>query len=99
MSKNKYEIAEYLAMLMEIDAYYDDIGVTHAWLNAEMAAMTTALEGLIKQEKQYDETRSRPYIPLGAEARANPPQSKPGGSESTGDGNGKQGEFRKPLRR
>lgn len=98
MTRNKYELAEYLANLMEIDSYYDDIGVTHAWLNEEMAAMTTALEVLIKEEKR-NETRTREYNPLGPEARANPTQSQSRGSEPVGNGNGKQGEFGKPLRR
>lgn len=90
----KYEIASYLADLMTVDAYFDDIGVNHKWLNDEMAAIAKELEKST-MEKEYEVRPSR-YIP---QEGTNPPKSEPRRSEPVGNGNGDKTQHGKGFRR
>ena len=94
----KIEIADYLANLMTIEAYYDDIGVSHRWLNAEMAATSKIFEQTLEQERE-NETRKRHYLALGREEGAHPPQGQPRRSEPNRNGNGNKTEHGKGFRR
>lgn len=56
----KVELVSYLADLLTIDAYLDDLGIAHPWLNREEEETLKLIEGNIRDEQEVkDEARKK----------------------------------------